>query len=254
MAKEDQYRPTFAGMSRSQKLRKVKNKKSSRFWKAACSGLFSWMIPHQDDDGYMRGEIDWIKATIIPHWELSENDIKEMLIELHNQNLIIWYEIDGEYFINMVNSRTGYRKDRYKPTIYPLAPDWQPIDNQMATKSQPKRRVTVVSNQIKSNTNTYTPTWLSKEDWDSFVDHRETIKKPLSEKAKELAIEKLTELRDAGNDPSKVIKQSIFSGWQGLFPLRDDIKKDEGYAADNTDEKARKINEEFRRSQEESTG
>jgi hypothetical protein len=64
------------------------------------------------------------------------------------------------------------------------------------------------------------PIWLSQRIWDDFVTHRKAIKKPLTQRAAELSLEKLAELREKGNDPVEVIKQSILCGYTGLFELK----------------------------------
>jgi hypothetical protein len=54
-----------------------------------------------------------------------------------------------------------------------------------------------------------------------FIDTRKKIKKPMTGKAIKLAINKLEEF--APNDDKlkiKIIEQSIFNSWQGLFPLK----------------------------------
>lgn len=61
------------------------------------------------------------------------------------------------------------------------------------------------------------PDWLNLESWNSFVEHRKNLKAPLTDHAKKLAISKLAELRESGNDPDHVIAQSILNGWKGLF-------------------------------------
>lgn len=60
-----------------------------------------------------------------------------------------------------------------------------------------------------------------------YVDFRKKIRKPMTERAIELAINKL---QDLGNNDNEVmiaiLNQSIMQGWQGLFPLKNDnVKK-----------------------------
>jgi hypothetical protein len=64
------------------------------------------------------------------------------------------------------------------------------------------------------------PTWLPAETWAEFVQYRKEIKKPLSELATRKNLKLLDELRSHGEDPVKVIEQSIANGWQGLFAVR----------------------------------
>jgi len=64
------------------------------------------------------------------------------------------------------------------------------------------------------------PDWLDPDVWFDYVDHRRTIKKPMSKRAKELAIMKLDNLRQS-EDPRFIVDRSIDSGWAGLFPQKE---------------------------------
>jgi len=64
------------------------------------------------------------------------------------------------------------------------------------------------------------PEWLPKNLWEQYVDFRFELRKPLTLKARDMAIQKLEKLRREGNDPADVIEASMVSGWTGLFPVR----------------------------------
>jgi hypothetical protein len=66
------------------------------------------------------------------------------------------------------------------------------------------------------------PDWVSVEDWNEYVEHRKDIKRPLTDKAKKLAIAELKKLKQNGEIIKNVIDQSILNGWAGLFPVRID--------------------------------
>lgn len=70
------------------------------------------------------------------------------------------------------------------------------------------------------------PTWLDKDVWKEFVSMRKTIRKPLTPYGEKLAIKRLGGLREAGEDPTAVVEQSIMMCYQGLFPvIKDNIKQ-----------------------------
>ena len=57
--------------------------------------------------------------------------------------------------------------------------------------------------------------------FEDFIAHRKTIKKPMGEKAIELAINKLGKLSGGDNEKAiEIINQSIMNGWQGLFEVK----------------------------------
>jgi len=71
---------------------------------------------------------------------------------------------------------------------------------------------------------------------DDFIDMRRHIKKPLTERAAKLLASKLNDLAGQNNDPAKrvrtkikILEQSIFHNWQGVFPLKNDLNNDDGY-------------------------
>ena len=65
------------------------------------------------------------------------------------------------------------------------------------------------------------PPWLKPEDWQAFVEHRSTIKKPMTDEAQRRAIIRLGKFRRDGHDPAEVLNLSIIGGWQGLFTSSD---------------------------------
>jgi hypothetical protein len=55
---------------------------------------------------------------------------------------------------------------------------------------------------------------------------RKKIKKPATEKAIPMLINKLLTLKEAGSDPKEVLQQSIMRNYQGLFPIKQEPKKE----------------------------
>jgi hypothetical protein len=62
--------------------------------------------------------------------------------------------------------------------------------------------------------------WVPQAEWAAFEDMRRRIRKPMTDRARELAVSKLAELRDEGHDPAEVLNQSVMNSYQGLFPLK----------------------------------
>ncbi|HGJ5883894.1 MAG TPA: replication protein, partial [Arsenophonus sp.] len=62
------------------------------------------------------------------------------------------------------------------------------------------------------------PAWLPKPTWDSWVQYRKEINKPIkSQQTVIQAIKLLGKCRDNGHQPEEIINASIANGWQGLF-------------------------------------
>lgn len=69
------------------------------------------------------------------------------------------------------------------------------------------------------------PDWLPIDAWDGWLAMRKTLKKPATERAKQMAIKKLQDLAAEGNDPAAVLDQSTMAGWTDLYPIKKDIKR-----------------------------
>jgi hypothetical protein len=68
-----------------------------------------------------------------------------------------------------------------------------------------------------------------------YIDARKKMKKPMTEKAIELAMRELDKLAGTDNDLAiKILNQSVFRGWMGLFPLKED-KQTNNTASDYVD-------------------
>ena len=68
------------------------------------------------------------------------------------------------------------------------------------------------------------PTWMDENLiylWNEFIEMRIKIKKPPTHLAKEILLSTLEKLFNSGQDPSKVLQQSIVSNWQSLFPIKE---------------------------------
>lgn len=65
------------------------------------------------------------------------------------------------------------------------------------------------------------PDWVPGPEWLAFEKMRRAIRKPMTDDARKLALGKLSDLRDAGNDPARVLNQSVMNSWQGLFEVKE---------------------------------
>ena len=65
------------------------------------------------------------------------------------------------------------------------------------------------------------PERIPAEPWAEFVTMRRRMGKPLTPRAKQLAVEKLDELATAGWPPGEVLNNSILNSYQGLVPPKE---------------------------------
>ena len=65
--------------------------------------LYTWMIPHADDFGRLPGSPAKVRALVVPMADETVKDVEQALADMHERGLIIWYEVDGERFIQITN-------------------------------------------------------------------------------------------------------------------------------------------------------
>ncbi len=66
------------------------------------------------------------------------------------------------------------------------------------------------------------PDWIDKAAWDGFVEMRRLTKDPLTPRAMDLTVKKLSDLKAGGHDPNSCLDQSTQRGWSGVFPVHKD--------------------------------
>lgn len=94
----------------------------------------------------------------------------------------------------------------------------------VGTKSKPKSNLLNLNHELdigKEVSKPPLPPFIPAGDWEAFEEMRDRIKKPMTERAKELIVMELEKLRAAGNDPGAVLRQSVRNNWLDVFALRD---------------------------------
>ena len=110
----------------------------------------------------------------------------------------------------------------------------------LATNKNIKNKRSKEVKNIKENNTKEKPVYYPNDEaldkaFADYVDMRKKIKKPLTDRAIELAMKKLDDLSGGDNDIAiKIIEQSVLNSWQGLFPLKE--KGDKQSAGNRTDD------------------
>ncbi len=68
------------------------------------------------------------------------------------------------------------------------------------------------------------PDFLPSAKWEAFRQHRNKLRKPMTEHAEGLIIAKLEAFKKRGYDPVSILDRSITSGWQDVFEPKSDAK------------------------------
>jgi hypothetical protein len=72
------------------------------------------------------------------------------------------------------------------------------------------------------------PEWINETSWDAFVAMRKKIKKPMTDHAIGLMIQKLSTLRDAGHDVKSLLDNSTLNCWQDVYEPKDSARGGSG--------------------------
>lgn len=116
--------------------------------------LFTWMIPHADDDGRLNGEAEYINFLVVPAKRWTKSQTESYLRTIHDAGLIHLWEENGTKYIEFPNwtKHQQIRKDRYSPSSIP--PYHKELVNQSTTNAQPVlSQPTTQLSEIENNKN-----------------------------------------------------------------------------------------------------
>jgi len=87
--------------------------------------------------------------------------------------------------------------------------------DKMRTREEKRREE---NKKKKQDSSTFVPPlWIDQQLWDDFIDMRKKIKKPATDRAKQLLINELQKLVEQGYSQQDVIGNSIRNGWQDFY-------------------------------------
>lgn len=64
------------------------------------------------------------------------------------------------------------------------------------------------------------PDWIAKDSWDGYEEMRRKVRKPMTDRARQMAVKELAGLQARGHPANAVLDQSTQHSWQGLFEIR----------------------------------
>lgn len=64
------------------------------------------------------------------------------------------------------------------------------------------------------------PDWIDKPAWDAYEEMRSKLRKSMTNHARDLAVNKLLELRNKGHSSVEVLNQSVMNGWTSLYEVK----------------------------------
>jgi hypothetical protein len=191
-----------------------------------------------DDDGIVEA------FSVMAQTHATEDDLRVLVakgyIRILNEDLVS--------LICDWKTNNSIRGDRYHPSIYAellelndngiptdnqLTTTWQPNDNQMETEVRlGKDRIDKdnIKKKIKkekvsgfdSIISEYTENENLRQTIVDFIGMRKAIKHQLTDRALKMTLAKLDSLSSTDEGKIKILEQSIFHSWQGVFPLKEE--------------------------------
>ena len=98
-------------------------------------------------------------------------------------------------------------------------------DTNRNTKPEARSQIPEVNlkpkNKDKGGSAFAPPDWISPENWKGFEAMRDKLKKPMTDRARQMIVDELKKLQQAGEDPELCLAQSERNSWQDVYPLKD---------------------------------
>ncbi len=102
--------------------------------------LYTWLIPFLDVEGRYFGEPDIIKGSIVPRIkDFTIEKVKECLVDIQRVKLILWYEVDGDKYLQFIcfGKHQNINRDREAKSSIP-----SPLDQDITNITQENSGVT----------------------------------------------------------------------------------------------------------------
>ena len=143
-------------------------------------------------------------ADLFPY--LTGKQIRTALDKLESSGLIV-----SGCFNKSAYDRTKW----YSPTCLNAQTDLPKKTNENDQKGEP---IPDINTNNKPDINKIeVPAWFPMDAWQGWVDMRKQRKRPLTDRAKQRAINKLTSLHLAGHDIGELLDRSTINGWLDIY-------------------------------------
>lgn len=151
----------------------------------------------------------WGKSKTRAFLDLLQND--EMIVKISDRKKTTINIVNYEKY-SVFNNSSRPRADRKQTTSRPRA-DTNNNDNN--------------ENNVNNDTKvSYSDVAELNDALIAFVEYRKKIKKPMTEHAVKLMINKLNSMTSSIEEQIEILNQSIVNGWQGIFPLKEKTQND----------------------------
>lgn len=189
--------------------------------------LFYRLIVNCDDYGRFDGRPAIIKNRLFPLKEtLTVKAVTGAINKLASAGLVTLYMFEGKPYLYLP-TWNYHQTVRAKRSKYPAPEDGcESMNTSEIICNQMNANVPVIQSNPNTNPNTESESYTGDSRLDTafleYIRFRKQIKKPLTDRAIQLAVGKLRKMSDDVEEQIAIIDQSIMNGWSGLFPLNQD--------------------------------
>lgn len=189
--------------------------------------LWVYLITYVDDYGRGSADPELLKGFVFPRRKrVSESDIKNALAELAGMGCIILYEVDGESYFYFPNWGE-HQRIQTKKSKYPAPDDGILLESTVTYGDSPPESKSNTNPNTNPNTNSRNAGWgvvsaHLREALEGFEEMRKKAKKPMTDKARELALKELFKLSKNEEEQIAIVEQSIAKCWLSFYPLKEE--------------------------------
>jgi hypothetical protein len=166
-------------------------------------------------------------TEIFPYW--SKSQIQRLIIKIINHGLIIK---SSKFNDNPYDHTPWYSLTDLGLQVSPLPLRRNRIDGEMKSSRRQDEIVSTTYTDIKPyiKPDIAIPEFLDKDLWEKFKEHRKKIKKPMTDHAIVLFLNKIIKFKEKGYNVHDLIEYSIECGYPSIYEPRKQltvIKKEE---------------------------
>lgn len=136
---------------------------------------------------------------------IPQQDVSKVIIQLKH-----WLEYDD---ISEISAR--YQVD---------APEKRREETEGETEGEKNKEISKTKSPRHEVALIELPVFVSADSWFGFIEMRKKIKKPITERACQLLIKKLTMFHNTGHDVNAILDQSTVNSWQDLYEIKPDYQ------------------------------
>jgi hypothetical protein len=191
------------------------NKVLAMDWDARAMHFHLLMLSIQEDpQGSIPDDTDAIRRWLGSPSGSVEND--QTWRRVRPQIFAAWLLRDGRWF-NDGMVRECERQDRYRKRYENGTKKCGGVLDVVSKVLEVSNSKSKPTSKVKGKF--YLPDWIPKKTWQEFEEMRQKMRKPMTDRARELVVNELKNLRDKGNDPQLVLERSILKCWLDVFEL-----------------------------------